>query len=43
MIAELALADLRKALDVSQEDLAKLLGVTQANVSKTEAGPIRSQ
>jgi transcriptional regulator with XRE-family HTH domain len=36
MIAEMALAELRKALDVSQEDLAKLLGVTQANVSKTE-------
>jgi transcriptional regulator with XRE-family HTH domain len=36
MIAEMALAELRKALEVSQEDLAKVLGVTQANVSKTE-------
>jgi len=37
MINELALAELRKAFDVSQEDLAKLLKVSQANVSKLES------
>jgi transcriptional regulator with XRE-family HTH domain len=36
MIAEMALPELRRALKVSQEDLAKLLEVTQANVSKIE-------
>jgi len=36
MLAEMALPELRKALDVSQEDLAKLLKVTQASVSKME-------
>ncbi len=36
MIAEMALSELRKALDVSQEDLAKLLKVSQASVSKIE-------
>jgi transcriptional regulator with XRE-family HTH domain len=36
MIAETALPELRRALDVSQEDLAKLLEVSQASVSKTE-------
>jgi len=33
---ELTLAELRKAFDVSQEALAKLLDVKQANVSKIE-------
>ncbi|MGH8701077.1 MAG: helix-turn-helix domain-containing protein [Burkholderiales bacterium] len=37
MIAEMALPELRRALKVSQEDLAKLLEVTQANVSKIES------
>jgi DNA-binding transcriptional regulator YiaG len=36
MIAEMALPELRRALDVSQEDLAKLLKVSQASVSKME-------
>jgi len=36
MLAEMALPELRRALDVSQEDLAKLLKVSQASVSKTE-------
>src|SRR5438309_6838108 len=36
MAAELALAELRKAFDVSQEELAKILDVKQANVSKIE-------
>lgn len=36
MIAEMALPELRRALRVSQEDLARLLEVTQANVSKIE-------
>ena len=36
MLAEMALSELRKALDVSQEDLAKLLKVSQASVSKLE-------
>jgi transcriptional regulator with XRE-family HTH domain len=36
MLAEMALAELRKAFEVSQEDLAKLLKVTQASVSKME-------
>jgi transcriptional regulator with XRE-family HTH domain len=36
MIAEMALPELRKAFDVSQEDLAKLLKVSQASVSKVE-------
>jgi predicted transcriptional regulator len=36
MIAEMALPELRKALDVSQDDLAKLLKVTQASISKIE-------
>jgi transcriptional regulator with XRE-family HTH domain len=36
MLAEMALPELRKALDVSQEDLAKLLKVTQASISKIE-------
>lgn len=36
MIAEMALPELRRALDVSQEDLAKLLKVSQASVSKLE-------
>jgi len=36
MIAEMALPELRRAFDVSQEDLAKLLKVTQASVSKVE-------
>jgi transcriptional regulator with XRE-family HTH domain len=37
MIAEMALPELRRAFEVSQEDLAKLLKVTQANVSKIES------
>jgi transcriptional regulator with XRE-family HTH domain len=36
MLAEMALPELRKAFEVSQEDLAKLLEVTQASVSKME-------
>lgn len=36
MIAEMALPELRKVFDVSQDDLAKLLKVTQASVSKIE-------
>lgn len=36
MTSELTLAELRKAFDVSQEDLAKVLDVKQANVSKIE-------
>ncbi|MEX0959566.1 MAG: helix-turn-helix domain-containing protein [Burkholderiales bacterium] len=36
MLVEMALPELRKAFDVSQEDLAKLLRVTQASISKTE-------
>jgi DNA-binding transcriptional regulator YiaG len=36
MAAELTLAELRKAFDVSQEDLARALNVNQANVSKIE-------
>jgi len=36
ILAEMALPELRRALDVSQEDLAKLLKVSQASVSKTE-------
>lgn len=36
MIAEMALPELRRAFEVSQEDLAKLLKVTQASVSKIE-------
>lgn len=36
MLAEMALPELRKAFEVSQEDLAKLLKVTQASVSKIE-------
>lgn len=36
MLAEMALSELRRALDVSQEDLAKLLRVSQASVSKLE-------
>ena len=36
MLAGMALAELRRALDVSQEDLAKLLKVSQASVSKME-------
>jgi len=36
MAAELMLAELRKAFDVSQEELAKILDVKQANVSKIE-------
>ena len=34
--AELALAELRRAFDVSQGELAKLLGVKQVNFSKIE-------
>jgi len=37
MLAEMALSELRKSLDVSQEDLAKLLKVSQASVSKMES------
>jgi transcriptional regulator with XRE-family HTH domain len=36
MAAELTLAELRKAFDVSQEDLARALNVNQANISKIE-------
>src|SRR5256885_6740352 len=36
MAAELTLAELRKAFDVSQEELAEILDVKQANVSKIE-------
>ena len=36
MAAELTLAELRKAFDVSQEDLARALDVKQANISKIE-------
>ncbi len=36
MAAELTLTELCKAFDVSQEELAKILGVKQANVSKIE-------
>jgi len=36
MIAEMALAELRRAFEISQEDLAKLLDVSQASVSKIE-------
>lgn len=36
MLAEMALAELRKALDVSQEDVATVLKVSQANISKIE-------
>lgn len=37
MLAEMALPELRRALDVSQEDLARLLKVSQASVPKTES------
>ena len=37
MIAEMALAELRKSFDVSQEDLAQMLEVTQASISKMES------
>jgi len=37
MISEVALAELRMAFDVSQDDLAKLLKVSQASVSKLES------
>ena len=36
MAAELILRELRKAFDVSQEDLARALDVKQANISKIE-------
>ena len=36
MAAELTLAELRKAFDVSEEELAKIPDVKQANVSKIE-------
>ena len=36
MLAEMALPELRKALDVSQEDLARVLKVSQASISKME-------
>jgi transcriptional regulator with XRE-family HTH domain len=36
MAAELTLVELCKAFDVSQEELAKILGVKQTNVSKVE-------
>lgn len=36
MIRELALSEIRKALDMSQVDLAKLMVVSQASVSKLE-------
>jgi DNA-binding Xre family transcriptional regulator len=36
MAAELTLAQLRRAFDVSQEELAEILDVKQANVSKIE-------
>lgn len=35
-IEELALADLRKALQVSQEELARLLGKSQAAIAQME-------
>lgn len=37
MTRELALPEIRKALDVSQVDLAKLMAVSQASVSKLES------
>ncbi|MDA8107117.1 MAG: helix-turn-helix transcriptional regulator [Betaproteobacteria bacterium] len=37
MVRELALSEIRKALDVSQVDLAKLMEVSQASVSKLES------
>jgi transcriptional regulator with XRE-family HTH domain len=36
MAAQLTFAELRKAFDVSQEDLAKALNVSQASVSEIE-------
>jgi len=36
MAGELTLAELRKAFDISQEELARILDVKQANVSKIE-------
>jgi len=36
MLTAMALPELRKALDVSQEDLARVLKVSQANISKIE-------
>jgi transcriptional regulator with XRE-family HTH domain len=36
MAAELTFAELCKAFDVSQEELANILGVKQTNVSKVE-------
>ena len=36
MLAEMALAELRKAAGLTQTELARVLGVSQANLSKLE-------